>query len=46
VLADNEEALHVYFGQKLSTSFGHIETVLGVTNAASMSVPEEGEVDE
>jgi hypothetical protein len=46
VLADNEQAFHVYMGRKLRASFGLIEIVLGVTNAALMSVPEEGEIIE
>ena len=47
VLADNEQAFHVYLEQKLNASFGLIQIVLGVTNAALlMSVPEEGELIE
>jgi hypothetical protein len=46
VLADNEKAFHVYLEQKLNTTYGLIQAVLGVTNAALMSVPEEGELIE
>ena len=46
VLADNEQAFHVYLEQKLNASYGLIQVVLGVTNAALMSVPEEGELFE
>jgi hypothetical protein len=48
VLADNEQAFHVYLEQKLNASYGLIQAVLGVTNAAliSESSPEEGEVIE
>ena len=46
VLADNEQAFHNYLEQKLNTSLGLIQVVLGVTNAALMSEPEEGELIE
>lgn len=44
VLADNEQAFHVYLERKLNASFGLIQVVLGVTNAALISEPEEGEI--
>ena len=44
VLADNEQAFHDHLEQKLNTSLGLIQVVLGVTNAALMSEPEEGEL--
>lgn len=40
MLADNEQAFHVYLGRKLNASFGLIQIVLGVTNAALMTLPE------
>jgi hypothetical protein len=48
VLADNEQAFHVYLEQKLNGSYGLIQAVLGVANAAlvSQAVPEEGELIE
>lgn len=46
VLTNNEKAFHVYLGQKLHATMGLIQIVLGVTNAALMSVPEEGEIIE
>ena len=46
VLADNEKAFHAYLERKLNTSYGLIQVVLGVTNAALMFVPEEGELIE
>jgi hypothetical protein len=46
VLIDNEKAFHVYLGEKLHATMGLIQIVLGVTNAALMSVPEDGEIIE
>ena len=46
VLAENEQAFHIYLEQKLNASNGLIQVVLGVTNAALMSEPEEGELIE
>lgn len=45
VLADNEQAFHDYSDQKLNSSWGLIQVVLG-TNAALTSEPEEGELIE
>lgn len=45
MLADNEQAFHDYSDQKLNSSWGLIQVVLG-TNAALTSEPEEGELIE
>ena len=44
MLTDNEQAFHDHLGRKLNPSFGLIQIVLGVTNAALMALPEEGEL--
>lgn len=46
MLTDNEQAFHDHLQQKLNPSLGLIQVVLGVTNAALMSEPEEGELIE
>ena len=44
VLAQNEKTFHIHLEQQLHASFGLIQVVLGVANAALYSVPEEGEI--